>query len=54
MVNTDTFSKTGIKVNSRDVHGSAVIEDGDIITIGSIPLKFLCAEAVSAQFQIDK
>ena len=31
---TDTFSKTGIKVNSRDVHGSAVIEDGDIITIG--------------------
>ena len=49
---TDTFSKTGIKVNSRDVHGSAVIEDGDIITIGSIPLKFLCAEAVSAQSKL--
>ena len=32
---TDTFSKTGIKVNSRDVHGSAVIEDGDIITIAN-------------------
>lgn len=45
---TDTFSKTGIKLNDRSVHGSAVIEDGDIITIGSIPLKFLCAEAVSA------
>ena len=44
---TDTFSKTGIKLNDRSVHGSAVIEDGDIITIGSIPLKFLCAEAVS-------
>lgn len=49
---TDTFSKTGIKVNSRDVHGSAVIEDGDIITIGSIPLEFLCAEAVSAQSKL--
>lgn len=46
---TDTFSKTGIKLNDRSVHGSAVIEDGDIITIGSIPLKFLCAEAVSAR-----
>lgn len=45
---TDTFSKTGIKLNDRSVHGSAVIEDGDIITIGSIPLIFLCAEAVSA------
>lgn len=45
---TDTFSKTGIKVNDRSVHGSAVIEDGDVITIGAIPLKFLCAEAVSA------
>ena len=45
---TDTFSKTGIKLNDRSVHGSAVIEDGDIITIGSIPLKLLCAEAVSA------
>lgn len=45
---TDTFSKTGIKLNDRSVHGSAVIEDGDIITIGSIPLKFLCAEAVSS------
>ena len=45
---TDTFSKTGIKLNDRSVHGSAVIEDGDIITIGSIPLKFLGAEAVSA------
>lgn len=45
---TDTFSKTGIKLNDRSVHGSAVIEDGDIITIGSSPLKFLCAEAVSA------
>ena len=27
---TDTFSKTGIKLNDRSVHGSAVIEDGDI------------------------
>lgn len=46
---TDTFSKTGVKVNGREINGKASIEDGDIITIGSIPLKFLCAEAVSAQ-----
>lgn len=46
---TDTFSKTGILVNGEKIDGKAVIEDGDIITIGSIPLKFLCAEAVSAQ-----
>lgn len=46
---TDTFSKTGILVNGKKIEEKSVIEDGDIITIGSIPLKFLCAEAVSAQ-----
>ena len=46
---TDTFSKTGVKINDKKINGSATIEDGDIITIGSIPLKFLCAEAVSTQ-----
>lgn len=46
---TDTFSKTGVKVNGREIDGRAVIEDGDTIIIGSIPFKFLCAEAVSAQ-----
>ncbi len=46
---TDTFSKTGILVNNKKIKDKSVIEDGDIITIGSIPLKFLCAEAVSAQ-----
>lgn len=46
---TDTFSKTGIDVNGKRVDSQMVIEDGDIITIGSIPLKFLCAEAVSSQ-----
>lgn len=46
---TDTFSKTGIFVNGKKIDGKSVIEDGDIITIGNIPLKFLCAEAVSAQ-----
>ena len=48
---TDTFSKTGIKLNDRSVHGSAVIEDGDIITIGSIPLKFLCAASSKTQMR---
>ena len=46
---TDTFSKTGILVNGKKIEDKSVIEDGDIITIGSIPLKFLCAEAVSAE-----
>ncbi|MGN1122885.1 MAG: FHA domain-containing protein [Eubacterium sp.] len=46
---TDTFSKTGIEVNGKRVDGKAVIENGDIITIGSVKFKFLCAEALSAQ-----
>lgn len=46
---TDTFSKTGVLVNGEKIEAQAVIEDGDIITIGSIPLKFLCAEALSSQ-----
>lgn len=45
---TDTFSKNGVLVNGRKIEERTEIEDGDIITIGSIPLKFLCAEAVSA------
>lgn len=45
---TDTFSKNGIQVNGKQVDGKSVIADGDIITIGSVPLKFLCAEAISS------
>ena len=45
---TDTFSKTGVLVNGEKVEGKMPIEDGDVITIGSIPLKFLCAEALSS------
>lgn len=44
---TETFSKTGVEVNGEKIDGKRVITDGDIITIGSIPLKFLCAEALS-------
>lgn len=44
---TDTFSKTGVEVNGEKIDGNSVITDGDVITIGSIPLKFLCAEAIS-------
>lgn len=46
---TDTFSKTGVLVNGEKIEEQAVIQDGDVITIGSIPLKFLCAEALSSQ-----
>ncbi len=48
---TDTFSKTGVLVNDEKIDGQAVIEDGDIITIGTIPLKFLCAEAISDELK---
>lgn len=45
---TDTFSKNGIQVNGKEIENQAVVADGDIITIGTIPLKFLCAEALSS------
>ncbi|MDE5964721.1 MAG: FHA domain-containing protein [Eubacterium sp.] len=48
---TDTFSKTGVLVNDEKVEGQTVIEDGDVITIGTIPLKFLCAEALSDELK---
>lgn len=46
---TDTFSKTGVTVNGEAIEQGSIIEDGDVIMIAGIPLKFLCAEAVSAQ-----
>ncbi len=44
---TDTFSKQGVFVNGQQIEGTTAIEDGDLITIGSIPLKFVCADALS-------
>lgn len=46
---TDTFSKTGVEVNGKKIDGKEVIEDGDIITVGGVPLKFLCSDALSAR-----
>ena len=46
---TDTSARTiGILVNGEKVQGSAVIENEDIITIGNVPLKFICEEALSS------
>lgn len=46
---TDTSSRTiGVLVNGERINGSAVIENNDIITIGNIPLKFICNEALSS------
>ena len=46
---TDTSARTvGVLVNGHKIDGSAVIESGDIITIGQIPLKFECDEALTA------
>lgn len=46
---TDTFSKNGILVNGEKIDGRQVLEDGDVIEIGGVPLKFQCAEAVSVE-----
>lgn len=46
---TDTFSKTGITVNDKKVHGSAPIYDKDVITFGNIPMVFRCDEAMSEE-----
>ena len=45
---TDTFSKNGVLVNGKKIEGRAVIEDGDLISIGTVPLRFQCAEAISS------
>ena len=44
---TDTFSKTGVFVNGEEIDSQAVIEDANVITVGDVSLKFLCAEALS-------
>lgn len=46
---TDTFSKNGILVNGKKIEGKAVIEDGDLISVGTVPLRFQCAEAISSE-----
>ena len=44
----DTSARTvGVLVNGEKVEKRAIIENGDILTIGSIDLKFECDEALS-------
>lgn len=46
----DTSNRTAkITVNGKEIEGSSVLENGDIIQIGSIPMKFECDEALGAQ-----
>lgn len=46
---TDTSSRTvGVLLNDEQIDGKTVIENGDIITIGQIPLKFVCDDALSS------
>lgn len=46
---TDTSNSTiGVMVNGENVDGSCVIEHNDVITIGNVPFKFECEEAVSS------
>lgn len=45
---TDTSQKTiGVMVNGEWVTGNQTIGNGDIITIGNVPLKFVCDEALN-------
>lgn len=46
---TDTFSRTGVRLNGEEIDGRVSIEDGDLIEIGAAQLRFVCADAVSAQ-----
>lgn len=46
---TDTSARAiGVMVNGERIDGKQVIENGDIITIGNIPLKFECDEALTS------
>lgn len=38
-----------VYVNGKEIEGRVVIENGDVITIGSVPLKFECDEALSVE-----
>ena len=38
-----------VYVNGKEIDGRVVIENGDVITIGSVPLKFECEEAISLE-----
>lgn len=47
---SDTTDKGGnVAVNGQIIDGPTVIENGDKLLIGSVPLKFVCDEAVSTQ-----
>ncbi len=47
---TDTSARTvGVLVNGEKIDGKAVIENGDIISIGSVSFRFECDEALSAE-----
>lgn len=46
----DTSVKAnGVLINGEKIDGRQAIENGDIITIGSVELKFVCDEALSSQ-----
>lgn len=45
---TDTSARTiGVMVNGERIEKKQIIENGDIITIGNVPLRFECDEAIS-------
>ncbi len=47
---TDTSARAiGVLVNGNKIDGQQVVENDDIITIGNIPFKFVCEEALSSR-----
>jgi pSer/pThr/pTyr-binding forkhead associated (FHA) protein len=46
---TDTSARAiGVLLNGNKIDGQAVVENNDIITIGNVPFKFVCEEALSS------
>lgn len=43
----DLASKSGVKVNGKDVSGRAPLKNGDILTLGGVELVFVAADAAS-------
>lgn len=45
---TDTSARAiGVLVNGNKIDGQEIVENNDIITIGNVPFKFVCEEALS-------
>ncbi len=49
MITDTSETEAGVLLNGQKIESNAVIENGDVISIGSIQLRFECDEALSAE-----